>query len=164
MNTSRYSASRQKSCDQCSLSKAKCDRQNLCARCAKRSLSCVYPKASASSESPSGQVDVDSIRSPSHGTSISFPGPHQEVLPAVSADVLGETCLNFGPLNLLCPINVEDISNRWLNSDIPSPEQTIKSYPAAVTNYIWRILNSYAASASRGRGIPPFIHPAQMSD
>jgi hypothetical protein len=25
-------------------------------------------------------------------------------------------------------------------------------------------LNSYAASASRGRGIPPFIHPAQMSD
>jgi hypothetical protein len=86
------------------------------------------------------------------------------VLPAVSPVILGEACLNFGHLNLLCPINVEDISNRWLNPYIPGPEQTIKSYPVAVTNYIWRILNSYAASASRGRGIPPFIHPAQMSD
>lgn len=162
MNASRYSTSRQKSCDQCSLSKARCDRRNPCARCNKRGLSCLYPKASASSgESPGSQKQIDSLYNQDYGTSISLPSPRQEVLPVVSAD---ETCLNFGHLDLFCPINVEEISNRWLNPYIPGPEQTIKSYPAAVTNYICRILNSYAASASRGRGIPPFIHPVQMSD
>ena len=165
MSTSRYSASRQKSCDQCSISKAKCDRQTPCTRCAKRGLSCVYPTTpSGSGESPAGRTQESSIYGSEYGARISFPSPYQEVLPPVSADDLGETWLNFEQLDLLCPINVEDINNRWLNPYIPGPEQTIKSYPVVVANYIWRILNSYAASASRGRGIPPFIHAAQMND
>ncbi|KAJ5368363.1 uncharacterized protein N7496_008123 [Penicillium cataractarum] len=164
MNTSRYSASRQKSCDQCSTSKAKCDRQSPCARCAKRSLSCVYPKVpSGSGEFPGGQAQDDSLDGSDHGTRTSFTSSRHEVLLAISTDDLAESSLNFGCLDLLCPINVEDISNRWLNPYIPGPEQTIKSYPVTVINYIWRILNSYAASASRGRGILPFIHPAQMN-
>lgn len=165
MKTSRYSASRQKSCYQCSISKAKCDRQAPCARCAKRGLSCVYPKApSGSGEFSSSQAQDDSFYDSDYGTKTSFTSPRQEVLPAISTDDLTESSLNFGYLDLVCPINVEDISNRWLNPYIPGPEQTLKSYPVTVTKYIWSILNSYAASATRGRGIPPFIHPAQLSD
>lgn len=165
MNASRYSASRQKSCDQCSISKAKCDRQTPCARCAKRGLSCAYPTATPGhAESPRSQVQEDSVYGSEFGTRLSFHSPRHEPLPAIRADDLADTCPKFSHLDLLCPINVEDISNRWLNPYIPGPEQTIKSYPVVVTNYIWRILNSYAASASRGRGVPPFIHPAQMKD
>lgn len=166
MSTSRYSTSRRKSCDQCSISKAKCDRQTPCARCAKRGLSCVYPKTlTGSGESPlDGRAQEGSTSGSEYGARVSFPSPHQELFPAVSAGDSGEPWLNFQQLDLLCPINVEDISNRWLNPYIPGPEQTIKSYPVVVTNYIWRILNSYAASASRGRGIPPFIHAVQTND
>ncbi|CAL5870126.1 uncharacterized protein PFLUO_LOCUS4361 [Penicillium psychrofluorescens] len=70
--------------------------------------------------------------------------------------------LDFTGLDLICPINVDDISNRWLNPYIPVPEQMIKEYPLNVSRFICQILKSYAAAATRGRGILPFIHPAQM--
>jgi len=71
--------------------------------------------------------------------------------------------LDFKSLALICPINVDEISNRWLNPYIPGPEQTVKDYPATVKYYIYRMLGSYASFATRGRGILPFIHPMQMS-
>jgi hypothetical protein len=72
--------------------------------------------------------------------------------------------LDFSDLDLICPINVNDISNRWLNPYIPSPEQTVKEYPATVTRFIYRTLKSYASFATRGRGFLPFIHPMQMNE
>lgn len=72
--------------------------------------------------------------------------------------------LDFSNLDLICPINVDDISNRWLNPFIPSPEQTVKEYPATVTRFIYRMLKSYASFATRGRGIIPFIHPMQLNE
>lgn len=70
--------------------------------------------------------------------------------------------LDFTSLDLICPINVDDISNRWLNPYIPGPEQTVKEYPVTVTRFIHRILKTYASFATRGRGILPFVHPMQM--
>lgn len=70
--------------------------------------------------------------------------------------------LDFSGLELICPINVEGITSRWMNPYIPDPEQKIKSYPASIISFIFRIFKSYAASAIRGRGILPFIHPTQM--
>lgn len=64
---------------------------------------------------------------------------------------------------LSCPINAEDIRNRWLNSYIPVPGQKIKAYPASITAFIYRILNSYAAVTVRGRGVPPFVHASQVT-
>ncbi|KAK6360288.1 hypothetical protein TWF730_006436 [Orbilia blumenaviensis] len=52
---------------------------------------------------------------------------------------------------------------RWMRSYIPLPEQITKAYSPATTNFIRRILKSYATSAIRGRGVPPFIHPLQIS-
>ncbi|KAI5922176.1 MFS general substrate transporter [Camillea tinctor] len=66
-------------------------------------------------------------------------------------------------LELFSPINVSDISNRWLNSFVDAPGQKIKEYPATITAFVYRILKSYASVAVRGRGVPPFIHSSQIS-
>ncbi|KAI1765684.1 MFS general substrate transporter [Hypoxylon sp. FL1150] len=66
-------------------------------------------------------------------------------------------------LELFNPINVDQISNRWLNSYIPVPGQKVKDYPPTVSAFIYRILKSYVAVAMRGRGVPPFIHPLQIT-
>lgn len=69
---------------------------------------------------------------------------------------------DFSRLDLVCPINVDDIRNRWLNPYIPGAGQEIKHYPDLITRFIYRVLKSYAAVAARGRDTLPFIHPAQM--
>lgn len=69
----------------------------------------------------------------------------------------------FTALELICPINVEDISNRWLNSYVPLPGQKQKDYPASVTAFMYRMLKSYAAITVHGRGLPPFVHPLQVT-
>jgi hypothetical protein len=70
--------------------------------------------------------------------------------------------LDFSGLELFCPINAGDISNRWLNSYVPMPGQKIKEYPASITAFIYRTLKSYAALTVRGRDVPPFVHTSQM--
>jgi hypothetical protein len=71
--------------------------------------------------------------------------------------------LNFPSQELFCPINVDDIKNRWLNSYVPVPGQVTKKYPPSVAAFIYRILKSYAAVTVRGRGVPPFVHAAQLT-
>lgn len=71
--------------------------------------------------------------------------------------------LVFSDLDLLCPINADDISNRWLRSFMPVPEEKAKDYPATVTAFIYRMLKSYAGITVRGRGVPPFVHSLQIT-
>ncbi|KAL5003855.1 hypothetical protein BDV10DRAFT_198853 [Aspergillus recurvatus] len=79
------------------------------------------------------------------------------------ADDTDNNILNFSSLNLLCPINADDIKNRWIQAYIPVPEQTVKTYPPGVSTFIYRTLKSYTATAVKGRGaLLPFIHPMQM--
>ncbi|KAI4596160.1 hypothetical protein KJ359_005666 [Pestalotiopsis sp. 9143b] len=63
---------------------------------------------------------------------------------------------------LVCPINVDEIASRWLNTFIPIPGQKPKHYPTNITAFMRKVLGSYASKAVRGRGVPPFIHPSQM--
>ncbi|KAI1453212.1 hypothetical protein F4805DRAFT_382439 [Annulohypoxylon moriforme] len=70
--------------------------------------------------------------------------------------------LDFSSLELFSPINVDDISNRWLHTYIPVSGQKVKQYPPNITSLIYRILKSYVAVTVRGRGIPPFIHASQV--
>ncbi|KAF5552453.1 Clock-controlled 8 [Fusarium napiforme] len=65
-------------------------------------------------------------------------------------------------LDLVCPINSDDIKNRWLNSYVPLPGQSPKNYSQSVINFVYRMLKSYASTVIRGR-LPPFIHPMQQS-
>lgn len=184
MKAPRYASSRQKSCQQCSNAKAKCDRkQESCTRCAQRGLSCVYrTRAALPRETLDGNRTV-SGGAPSAAPlqDLSFPSPRSE--PSITASgasfaeaVLPKSCwglpnancaessevLNFSSLDLACPIDVDAITNRWLNPYIPDPEQKVKEYPASVTRFIYRILKSYAGMAARGRGTIPFLHPVQI--
>jgi hypothetical protein len=69
---------------------------------------------------------------------------------------------NFTALDLVCPINSDDIKNRWLNSYVPLPGQTVKDYSPNIMNFVYRMLKSYASMVIRSQ-TPPFVHPAQLS-
>lgn len=93
------------------------------------------------------------------GHSVRTPGPR-----TLSCAPSGELeQLVFSDLDLLCPINADDISNRWLRSFMPDPEEKAKEYPANVTAFIYRMLKSYAGITVRGRGVPPFVHSSQIT-
>ncbi|RKK97507.1 hypothetical protein BFJ70_g17605 [Fusarium oxysporum] len=71
--------------------------------------------------------------------------------------------LDFSRLALVCPINSNDIKDRWLNSYVPFPGQAVKEYSPSIMDFVYRVLKSYASIMVRGRGIPPFIHSSQVS-
>ncbi|KAK1573874.1 uncharacterized protein LY79DRAFT_567587 [Colletotrichum navitas] len=71
--------------------------------------------------------------------------------------------LDFACVELTCPINADDIANRWLNSFVPLPGQQTKNYTPLISAFIHRILKSYANSTIRGRKVPPFVHWSQVS-
>ncbi|RSL68107.1 hypothetical protein CEP53_002766 [Fusarium sp. AF-6] len=186
--SSRYSTSRQKACQACSAAKAKCDRRpDTCGRCALRGLDCHYAQSRASNsesrdtslfdgndtayslpvvpleslqpvartDTPSSTVrSIESIPGNTPGSSSA------QILPAIEAD---PPELNFSRLELVCPINSDDIKNRWLNTYVPFPGQTLKDYSPSVMGFVYRILKSYASVVVRGRGIPPFIHFSQIT-
>lgn len=111
-----------------------------------------------------------SFPSPSSEPSITASGTSvaETVLPKSPCSLRTANCsesseaLDFSNLDLTCPIDVDAITNRWLNPYIPDPVQKVKEYPASVTRFIYRILKSYAAMVARGRGTLPFIHPTQI--
>ncbi|KAI8193041.1 lysine-specific permease [Colletotrichum sp. SAR 10_65] len=70
--------------------------------------------------------------------------------------------LDFSNLNLTCPINPDDIANRWLHNFVPLPGQTVKKYTPSISAFIYRVLQSYANCAIRGHRVPPFIHWSQL--
>ncbi|RDW57915.1 Zn(II)2Cys6 transcription factor [Aspergillus mulundensis] len=95
-------------------------------------------------------------------TSPRYAGPATAAIPCEtdrSNDVL-----NFSNLALICPINADDIKNRWIQAYIPLPGQAVKKYPTGVSTFIYRTLKSYTSIAVKGRGaLLPFIHPKQLS-
>lgn len=163
-----------------------------CTRCTLKGLSCSYPQLPLSGGSPDStstneNADVGVYDSTSPPNALSAPGnllpsPECEVSatnsstgtftgnyaprePRLEAPIhppkKSET-LDFSELELFSPINVDDISNRWLHTYIPVSGQKVKNYPPTITSLIYRILKSYVAVAIRGRGAPPFVHPSQV--
>ncbi|CAN6654743.1 hypothetical protein TRVA0_027S01354 [Trichomonascus vanleenenianus] len=172
MKAPRYAKSRQKSCQQCSLAKAKCDRRpDRCTRCAQRGLACAYPQIPkpivVNEEGPSFAAET---LLPSLTSELSMECNSQDGTTDIrlakrcpeSPKRSSEEAPDFSNLDLICPINADDIRTRWLNSYVTGLEQKVKEYPASVIGFTRRILNSYAAIASRGRGTLPFVHPTQL--
>ncbi|KAJ6784763.1 hypothetical protein PWT90_05723 [Aphanocladium album] len=181
MKTSRYANTRQKSCQQCSDAKARCDRKQAgCSRCAQRGLVCAYPHAKGA---PSDLRAGASIPSPNSDFSVMLNAPEQtgdafytaaatsvsdrlttsRAASSIAAEVHdGHEGVDFARLDLTCPIDAEKIQNRWLNPYLEQPDQSIKQYPPLVTRFVFRVLKSYAAMAARGRATLPFVHPTQM--
>ncbi|KAF6802700.1 hypothetical protein CSOJ01_11424 [Colletotrichum sojae] len=160
MRSTRYSTSRQKACNHCVAAKAKCDRTpGRCRRCAHRDLSCVYahiPSASQSDQDPDGaDPGAGRVTEPA-------PVPPTTTGPGHAADALA-LALDFSDLGLTCPINPDDIANRWLNSFVPLPGQTTKNYTPSLSAFMHRVLKSYANCSIRGNKVPPFIHWSQLT-
>ncbi|CAK7197739.1 hypothetical protein SEUCBS139899_000387 [Sporothrix eucalyptigena] len=76
---------------------------------------------------------------------------------------LAEDGLHVTNDELVCSIKAEDISIRWMNAYVPTADQTIKVYQPSTIAFLHRSLKAYAGMVVRGRGIPSFIHPAQMN-
>lgn len=72
--------------------------------------------------------------------------------------------VNFSNLRLSCPINADEISNRWLNPYVPDSSQKVKQYPPNISSFIYRILKAYSAAATRGHDTLPFVHLTQMKE
>ncbi|KAJ0109767.1 hypothetical protein J7T55_004316 [Diaporthe amygdali] len=214
MKTSRYATSRQKACQHCITSKAKCDRRpERCGRCTLRGLNCTYPQERvrtptaapgspqlsphAATVNPGGSrvssfgpppkpqqhnPDVQAPATPATSVLASegpcdgkSPGVNSAAGPAMSTPAWpsvsvhsnsphpdSTTTTAHGDLELCCPINADDIASRWLNPYVPIPGQEVKEYPGHIKAFIPKILASYASVAVRGRGFPPFVHPAQL--
>ncbi|KAG2174695.1 hypothetical protein INT43_005753 [Umbelopsis isabellina] len=190
MKTSRYSTSRQKACQHCANAKAKCERNpanERCARCKQRGLLCAYPNANATERSKQITVGQGDARLPSPISlpDLPFNSLESELL-AVAANNNANTTIprtippmgqekllatyvadspdniNFSNLDLVCPINADDIKNRWIQAYISAPEQITKDYSKSISAYIYRVLKSYTAVAINGHGILPFVHSQQM--
>lgn len=73
-----------------------------------------------------------------------------------------QNVMDFSGLDIVCPIDADDIKNRWIQMYIPIPGQTVKNYPIGVTGFAYDILKSYATVSINGRGALPFIHPKQI--
>lgn len=119
-----------------------------------------YPCGPVGADIAANTVVTGSVRceeiatAPVYSNGASSPGPK---LGAAN----GGQNIDFSDLRLICPINADDISNRWLKSYIPTPQQKPKAYPASVTAFIRRILKSYVGTVVRRRA-PPFLHPTQL--
>lgn len=190
MKTSRYSTSRQKACQRCSNAKVKCERNSTnrrCARCKQRGLLCAYPNVTTTERWDQMTVDQSDARliSPISVSGLPFNNVESELLaltvnnnlntifprisPSTGLEKLPDTnasdspdIINFSKLDLVCPINADDIRNRWIQAYISAPEQITKEYPKNISAYIHRVLKSYASVAISGHGTLPFIHSQQI--
>jgi hypothetical protein len=172
MKSARYSVSRQKACQQCSAAKVKCDRlEGCCSRCTQRELPCLYtrtafsrgtaPRSLASDGPKNAAVDSAFGHDSSEPTSESPRTVETGPPAAQKADIFD--IQDFLDLELICPINAEEISNRWLGAYIPLPNQTLKEYPANIKLFLHRVVQSYVTVTIHGRGCPPFIHRSQVA-
>ncbi|EPE07465.1 zinc c6 finger domain protein [Ophiostoma piceae UAMH 11346] len=181
MKKSRYAASRQKACQACVAAKAKCDRQPRCSRCTARDLACSYlgrqigdqngsrgngaggiSHTHMGTHSPIQESTGGSGDGPSPGSSGTTSTPSRADDDSSSYPSLSDSSVAHG--DLICPINANGISIRWMNAYVPtSPDQTTKTYLPATINYIRQMLKSYAGMAIRGK-LPPFIHSAQLGN
>ncbi|EED20217.1 C6 finger domain protein, putative [Talaromyces stipitatus ATCC 10500] len=165
MEGKRYATSRRKACQHCSSAKAKCDlRDGGCSRVWARVvlLPTIWMGAVEQSGGSVAQGSIANVNGSPTNTSLTASSEgHTPNASLLNIRRHVETP-EFTELDLVCPINVEDISNRWINSYVPLPGQKRKDYPASVTAFMYRILNSYVAVAVHGRGPPPFVHSSQV--
>lgn len=175
---------RQKACDACANSKQRCIRQagaGTCVRCARQGQHCIFPTtrpgvtaqhAGLSSVSPQNVYSLPSPASIEPATDRSgllspegprFLAPTTDPVPNNGPSTAREDNINFSNLDMVCPIDASDISNRWLKAYIPDPANKAKQYSGPTVAFIYRLLKSFASAVVRGEGIPSFVHHLQTS-
>lgn len=147
--TEKASAPRKKSCNNCSKAKVRCDlKKPKCTRCRNRDISCKYAY--------NGSVDDQSTIAPT-------------ILYRTIPVVDNSTCspgeaetLNFDDVSLIRTLDDDRIRARWLESVLPSPEQTPKSYQPSTMVFLASIMRSWPGIFLFNEALPPFIHWTQV--
>ncbi|ROV87498.1 hypothetical protein VMCG_10506 [Cytospora schulzeri] len=174
----RISAPRKKACGACTVAKARCDLiRPKCSRCIDKELQCEYavpappgpratrrvPMISPNATALSPVVASASFEGPSTGGTAPVASlTHQSLRP--SAWDSTSVVFDQSNANLLTPLDVSRIRDRWLDYYFTPTQKQIKPYTARTITLISRTLSSYPAMWTRNQShIPPFIHPTQWS-
>ncbi|KFY36843.1 hypothetical protein V495_07573 [Pseudogymnoascus sp. VKM F-4514 (FW-929)] len=179
----RSTPSRKKSCLQCANSKIRCGLERpCCARCIAANRQCRYatpaedrssPIASRYSVPPGQGIAattfstaftdstddtlVDTTTS-SHSTPLPLP-----TQPLTAADRPG-VYLDFSNLDLVPLADADQIRDRWLRPFLAVRGQVPKAFQPYTLLYIRCVLRTYPKMMVEKNGVPPIIHPMQMSD
>lgn len=175
--------SRKKSCLQCANSKVRCSLERpCCARCVASNRQCRYvtpaertssPVASRHSVSPvQGIATPTSLRSFTDSTDEAFvgttAGSHPTPLPLPTQSLTTADCpgvsLDFSNLDLVPLADADQIRDRWLRPFLAVGEQVSKAFHPYTLLYISCVLRTYPKMMVGKNGVPPIIHPMQMSD
>ncbi|KAF2814232.1 uncharacterized protein BDZ99DRAFT_459940 [Mytilinidion resinicola] len=187
MNSTRKQRStppRKKSCLQCAKSKVRCGLERpCCARCVAANRQCRYATPAENPSSPvASRHSVPPIESIATPTSLSaaFTDPtdailvgttasgHPTPLPLptqlrTTADRPGVS-LDFSNLDLVPLADADQIRDRWLWPFLAVGEQVPKAFHPYTLQYISCVLRTYPKLMVKKNGVPPIIHPMQISD
>ena len=180
----RSTPSRKKSCLQCAKSKVRCGLERpYCDRCVAANRQCRYATAAEDPSSPVGSrhsaPPIQSVATPaslstaftdptdatlvgttagSHPTPLPFP-----TQPPTTADCPG-VFLDFSNLDLVPLVDADQIRSRWLRPFLAVGEQVPKAFHPYTLQYIRCVLRTYPKQMVEKNGVPPIIHPMQISD
>ncbi|UNI23123.1 hypothetical protein JDV02_008961 [Purpureocillium takamizusanense] len=175
--TQRSTPSRKKSCLQCAKSKVRCGLQRpSCQRCVASKRRCTY--ASAAPPSPAIQAAAPaSIATPASlstafteptGATVApgrgWPPPTPPSLSQNQARACDAKTLNFDVLDLVPLAGADQIRDRWLRPflALAGEHEVPKAFHPYTLQYITCVLRTYSKQMGSD-GVPPFIHPMQMT-
>jgi hypothetical protein len=86
-------------------------------------------------------------------------GPESEATPTV------DTGLDFNNIDLMPMIDAEEIRDRWLQTYLFSATEEVPKLLSLFTvQFVTCVLRSYPRRLIEDNGLPPFIHPLQLSN
>lgn len=176
-------SSRKKSCLQCASSKVRCSLERpSCARCVASNRQCKYSTPTGGTSSPVASrhsvPPVQSVPTPRSlrpfGDSTDetlvgrTAGSHPAPLPLptqsrATAD-RPDISLDFSNLDLVPLPDADQIRDRWLRPFLVDGEQVPKAFHPYTLSYISCVLQTYPKMMVGKTGVPPIIHPMQMSN
>ncbi|KAF7166053.1 hypothetical protein CNMCM5623_009968 [Aspergillus felis] len=177
---------RKKACQGCTAAKVRCDLEKpSCSRCRARGKHCRYSWGSDGQDlggpaTLADRVSLDeslSFQPILTGDSTAFAtagflspvsGQTSEILPTgpeSGATPTVDTGLDFNNIDLLPMTDAEEIRDRWLQTYLYSAtEEVPKLFSLFTVQFVTCVLRSYPCRLIEDNGLPPFIHPLQLSN
>jgi hypothetical protein len=144
---------RKKSCNLCSKAKVRCGLERpRCARCRNRDARCEYVDAKA--EDPAAKSVPATTNIVNDVPVVAYRRSQQPNSPEV---------VSFDDVQLICTVDDYRIRARWLESVLPSADQTPKPFQASTMAFVGSIFKSYPGVFLNDKDLPPYIHWTQTA-
>ena len=148
----KANAPRKKSCKLCSKAKVRCGLERpRCARCRNRNARCEYVDTKAEDHASKPVLATNIVND---GPVVAYGGSQRPDDPEV---------LNFQDVRLICTVDDYQIRARWLESVLPSADQTPKPFQASTMAFVGSIFQSYPGVFLDDKALPPYIHWTQTA-